>query len=46
MNDMPLKILKNVFGYPAFRGQQQAIIDELIAGQDALVLMTTGGGKS
>ena len=46
MNDMPLKILKNVFGYPAFRGQQQAIIDELIAGQDALVLMPTGGGKS
>ncbi len=46
MNNMPLKILKTVFGYPQFRGQQQAIIDGLIAGQDALVLMPTGGGKS
>ena len=46
MNNEPLKILKTVFGYPLFRGQQQTIIDCLIAGQNALVLMPTGGGKS
>ena len=40
------KILHSVFGYPAFRGEQQAIVDHLIAGGDALVLMPTGGGKS
>ena len=42
----PLTILQQVFGYPAFRGQQQAIIDTVVAGGDALVLMPTGGGKS
>ncbi|KXU39478.1 ATP-dependent DNA helicase RecQ [Ventosimonas gracilis] len=41
-----LRTLKAVFGYEQFRGQQQAIIDCLLAGQDALVLMPTGGGKS
>ncbi len=41
-----LDILRSRFGYPQFRFQQQAIIDSLIAGQDALVLMPTGGGKS
>ena len=46
MSDAPLKILKTVFGYHAFRGQQEAIINGLITGQDALVLMPTGGGKS
>jgi ATP-dependent DNA helicase RecQ len=39
-------ILKNIFGYQEFRGHQQAIIDCLIQGEDALVLMPTGGGKS
>jgi ATP-dependent DNA helicase RecQ len=39
-------ILHSVFGYPAFRGQQQAIVEEVAAGRDALVLMPTGGGKS
>ncbi len=39
-------ILRNVFGYDAFRGQQQEIIEHLIAGNDAVVIMPTGGGKS
>jgi ATP-dependent DNA helicase RecQ len=38
--------LHRVFGYTAFRPHQQAIIEELIAGRDAFVLMPTGGGKS
>ncbi|HMN19958.1 MAG TPA: RecQ family ATP-dependent DNA helicase [Ottowia sp.] len=42
----PLAILREVFGYEAFRGQQAAIIDRVSAGGDALVLMPTGGGKS
>src|SRR5690554_2919000 len=41
-----LHILEHVFGYTAFRGEQQAIIEHLAAGGDALVLMPTGGGKS
>jgi len=35
-----------VFGYPAFRGLQEAIVLHVVAGGDALVLMPTGGGKS
>ena len=42
----PQQVLESVFGYPAFRGEQQAIIDHVVAGGDALVLMPTGGGKS
>ena len=42
----PQTILRQVFGYAAFRGQQQAIIEHVCAGGDALVLMPTGGGKS
>jgi len=42
----PVEVLKSVFGYDSFRGQQQAVIEQLLAGQDALVLMPTGGGKS
>ena len=42
----PLYYLEHVFGYTAFRGQQQAIVDHLVNGGDALVLMPTGGGKS
>ena len=40
------KILEGTFGYPSFRGQQQAIIEHLLQGDDVLVLMPTGGGKS
>lgn len=39
-------ILKDIFGYHDFRGPQEAVINTLIAGNDALVLMPTGGGKS
>ncbi|MEO7159863.1 MAG: DNA helicase RecQ [Polaromonas sp.] len=39
-------ILQEVFGYGAFRGPQQAIIEQVVQGGDALVLMPTGGGKS
>ncbi|MCU5781523.1 ATP-dependent DNA helicase RecQ [Alcanivorax balearicus MACL04] len=42
----PLSILQHVFGYHEFRNQQAAIIDTLVSGGDALVLMPTGGGKS
>jgi len=41
-----LELLSTRFGYESFRFQQQEIIDTLIDGQDALVLMPTGGGKS
>jgi ATP-dependent DNA helicase RecQ len=40
------QILHDVFGYASFRGEQQAIVEHVIAGGDALVLMPTGGGKS
>jgi ATP-dependent DNA helicase RecQ len=39
-------ILSQVFGYPSFRGPQQDIIEHVVVGGDALVLMPTGGGKS
>ena len=42
----PAEVLRRVFGYDTFRGSQQEIIEHLIGGQDSLVLMPTGGGKS
>ncbi|MEJ2688348.1 MAG: DNA helicase RecQ [Deltaproteobacteria bacterium] len=42
----PLESLREIFGYERFRPQQQEIIENLIAGRDAFVLMPTGGGKS
>jgi ATP-dependent DNA helicase RecQ len=39
-------LLQNIFGYSEFRGNQAEVIDHLIQGKDAFVLMPTGGGKS
>ena len=40
------ELLRNVYGYARFRGRQEEVIAAALAGQDALVLMPTGGGKS
>lgn len=42
----PRGVLQEVYGYDSFRGEQAAIVDHVIAGGDAVVLMPTGGGKS
>ena len=44
--EAPLAVLHRVFGFPALRGLQQAAVERVVAGGDALVLMPTGGGKS
>jgi len=44
--ETPLGMLRRVFGYSGFRGQQERIIEHVVAGGDAIVLMPTGGGKS
>ncbi len=46
MKAHPLDILKTVYGYDAFRGRQGEIIKHVVAGNNAFVLMPTGGGKS
>lgn len=45
-NSTPAQVLHDVFGYSQFRGAQQAIVEHVASGGDALVLMPTGGGKS
>lgn len=42
----PQQILQKIFGYKNFRGQQEEVINHIISGKNALVLMPTGGGKS
>jgi len=44
--DQALHLLQTIFGYPAFRSQQGQIVEHVVNGGDALVLMPTGGGKS
>jgi len=46
VSNSPPKILKDIFGYRDFRGDQQAIIEAAVDGRDSLVIMPTGGGKS
>jgi ATP-dependent DNA helicase RecQ len=46
MTPTPLDILRTVFGYQAFRPNQEQVIDTVVRGEDAFVLMPSGGGKS
>jgi ATP-dependent DNA helicase RecQ len=46
MTSSAAQVLQTVFGYPGVRGEQQAVIEHVAGGGDALVLMPTGGGKS
>jgi len=46
MQNPAQQILRDTFGYTTFRGAQQHIVEHVVAGGDALVLMPTGGGKS
>ncbi|WP_433470685.1 DNA helicase RecQ [Saccharomonospora azurea] len=45
-NPQTLDVLRRVFGYDSFRGDQQEVVDHVVDGGDALVLMPTGAGKS
>jgi ATP-dependent DNA helicase RecQ len=42
----PLDVLREVFGFQAFRPGQDTVIEQLVAGKDVLAIMPTGGGKS
>jgi ATP-dependent DNA helicase RecQ len=44
--DHPASVLRRVFGFPGFRGQQEEVVRHVVVGGDALVLAPTGGGKS
>ena len=46
MSSPALELLRRVFGHADFRGQQAAVVEQLVAGGDCLVLMPTGAGKS
>ncbi len=45
-DETPDAVLHRVFGFSSFRGQQQDVIEAVMAGEDVLVIMPTGGGKS
>ena len=45
-NQQCAKILKDTFGYSEFRPGQMEVIDKVLSGQDTLILLPTGGGKS
>jgi ATP-dependent DNA helicase RecQ len=42
----PVEVLRRIYGYPSFRGQQADVIDHVVSGGDAVVLFPTGAGKS
>ena len=42
----PIEVLRDTFGYDAFRSPQDKVINTILSGDDALVIMPTGGGKS
>lgn len=44
--DSPISILKNIYGYDAFRGKQEEVIESVLAGENVFALMPTGAGKS
>ncbi|MCP5249940.1 MAG: DNA helicase RecQ [Candidatus Accumulibacter sp.] len=46
MTSPAVEILGRIFGYSSFRGQQAEVVEQIVGGGDALVLMPTGGGKS
>jgi len=46
MRRQPTEILRTIFGFDSFRGHQAEIIEHVVGGGDAMVLMPTGGGKS
>jgi len=46
LSDSALEVLRHTFGYPAFRGAQGDVVEHVVTGADALVLMPTGAGKS
>lgn len=46
MTQSALDVLKHTFGYDSFRGNQAAVIDTVCQGEDCVVIMPTGGGKS
>src|SRR5574344_214553 len=46
MNDSPIDILKQYWGYDSFRTKQEEIVNAAVSGQDVLAILPTGGGKS